>query len=97
MDYILALDAGTTSIKAVLFDTQGCPAAIGAREYELSKPAPNIVELAPEIYWEAATAAIREVLPELDRVPGTFAVLYATWRGRYDDLEAFARAVRGGR
>ena len=62
MDYILALDAGTTSIKAVLFDTQGRPAAIGAREYELSKPAPGIVELDPEIYWEAATAAIREVL-----------------------------------
>ncbi len=48
-------------------------------------------------YYDGPPDAIREVLPELDRVPGTFAVLYATWRGRYDDLEAFARAVRGGR
>ena len=46
-------------------------------------------------YYDGPPDAIKAILPQLDQVPGTFAVLYATWRDRYDDLEAFARAVRG--
>jgi hypothetical protein len=48
-------------------------------------------------YYDGPPGAIADVLPQLDQVTGTYAVLYATWRERYDDLEAFARAVRGRR
>ena len=48
-------------------------------------------------YYDGPPGAITNVLPLLDETPGAFAVLYATWRDRYDDLEAFARAVRGGK
>jgi hypothetical protein len=47
-------------------------------------------------YYDTPPGDIARVLPQLARTRGAFAVLYATWQDRYDDLEAFARAVRGG-
>lgn len=46
-------------------------------------------------YYDGPVDGIRALLPALDRVPGVIGVMYTTWQGRYDDLEAFARAARG--
>ncbi|MHC4871218.1 MAG: xylulokinase [Planctomycetota bacterium] len=59
---ILALDIGTTSVKAVIFDKNGCMVAKGLQEYDLEKPAPDIVELEVEVYWESVRAAVGQVL-----------------------------------
>ena len=59
---ILALDIGTTSVKAVLFDLSGHVIAKGLQEYPLEKPAPGIVELECEVYWNAAKTAIAMAL-----------------------------------
>ncbi len=48
-------------------------------------------------YYDGRPDQVRAVLPLLHRTPGAFAVMYTTWQDRYDDLEAFAREVRGGR
>ena len=48
-------------------------------------------------YYDGPPAAVLGMLPQLDQVPGTFALMYTTWQDRYDDLEAFASAVRTGR
>jgi hypothetical protein len=48
-------------------------------------------------YYDTPPAEIARVLPALDATPGVIGVLYATWKDRYDDLEAFAAAARGGR
>ncbi len=61
-DCVLALDAGTTSLKAVLFDAAGRSVAASAVEYALERPAPDVVELDAEAYWRAARQAIRSVL-----------------------------------
>ena len=47
-------------------------------------------------YYDGPPEAIRNVLPDLERTPLARGVLYATWIDRFDDLEAFAKAVRGG-
>ena len=60
--YVLALDAGTTSIKGVLFDTTGRHIADDLREYELHTPRPDIVELDPEVYWDTTRHVIRNIL-----------------------------------
>ncbi len=60
--YVLALDAGTTSIKGVLFDTSGRHMADDLREYELHTPRPDIVELDPEVYWDTTRRVIRNIL-----------------------------------
>ncbi len=58
-DYFLGLDAGTTSVKAALFDSQGRCLGIGREEYQLSTPSADQAELDPEIYWKSSVAAIR--------------------------------------
>ena len=59
---IVSLDVGTTSLKGVLFDLRGNILAIELEEYDLSTPAPDIVECDPEFYWQAAQKVIRHLL-----------------------------------
>jgi glycerol kinase len=60
--YILALDQGTTSSRAILFDGTGRPVASVAREFPQVYPEPGHVTHDPEAIWssqiEAAKAAI---------------------------------------
>jgi len=62
MSFLLALDAGTTSLKGALFDLSGKVVGICVHEYHLDNPAPDIVELEAEVYWSAAQAVIADLL-----------------------------------
>jgi len=57
-DYLLGLDAGTTSVKAALFDNRGVCLGIGREEYQLSTPSAEQAELDAEIYWQSSVNAI---------------------------------------
>lgn len=46
-------------------------------------------------YYDGPPGAVRGWLDAARGVPDVDAILYATWVGKYDDLEAFARACRG--
>ena len=48
-------------------------------------------------YYDGAPREIEIWLRAARGVSGVEAILYTTWRGRYDDLEAFARACRAAR
>lgn len=58
----LGIDAGTTSLKAGLFDEYGHARAIATEEYSLVTPAVDQAELDPEDYWRACVSAVRQVL-----------------------------------
>ncbi len=58
----LGIDAGTTSLKAGLFDEHGAARAVAAEEYSLVTPAADQAELEPEEYWRACVNAVRRVL-----------------------------------
>ena len=62
--YVLALDQGTTSSRAILFDQEGRVRGLGQYEFEQLLPAPGQVEHAPEAIWgsqlRAAQAALRQ-------------------------------------
>ena len=62
MEYLLAIDVGTTSLKTTLFDRQGQTIASCVREYAVSTPHADWVEVYPETYWTSARDAIRELL-----------------------------------
>lgn len=62
MQYLLAIDVGTTSLKATLFDCEGRTVASHISEYSVSTPHEDWVELDPQDYWRAATQAIRHLL-----------------------------------
>jgi glycerol kinase len=63
-DYILALDQGTTSSRAILFDREGRPAAIAQQEFEQLYPQPGWVEHRPDDIWYSQLAAAKRVLTE---------------------------------
>ncbi|MEX0697665.1 MAG: glycerol kinase GlpK [Dongiaceae bacterium] len=61
---ILAIDQGTTSTRAMLFDEAGRPAARAQRELPQIYPADGWVEHDPEEIWRATLAVCRAVLDQ---------------------------------
>jgi len=62
--YLLSIDAGTTAIKVVLFDTSGRVKGLSRQEYMLDTPNDTICELDPEVYWQATVKGIKKVVAE---------------------------------
>jgi glycerol kinase len=60
--YILALDQGTTSSRAILFDRQGRVTAVAQQEFEQLYPRPGWVEHRPEDIWSSQINAAHVVL-----------------------------------
>ena len=60
--YILGLDAGTSVVKAAVFDLQGTELARGARSVPIANPEPHLAEENMDDVWQAATVAIQEAL-----------------------------------
>jgi len=63
-EYILGVDIGTTSTKAVLFTTQGTVVNQHAVEYPLLSPAPTIQEQDPDEILAAVIQSVREVIEQ---------------------------------
>ncbi|HQR28677.1 MAG TPA: glycerol kinase GlpK [Nocardioides sp.] len=59
---ILAIDAGTTGVTAVVVTEQGTVAGKGYQEFHQHFPRPGWVEHAPEEIWQATLEATRQVL-----------------------------------
>ena len=62
--FVLAIDQGTTSTRAVLFDADGQPRAQAQQELEQHYPQPGWVEHDPEAIWQATLDTARAVLAE---------------------------------
>jgi glycerol kinase len=60
--YVLALDQGTTSSRAILFGRDGRPVATAQREFPQLFPGPGHVEHDPEAIWDSQLAVAREAL-----------------------------------
>ena len=58
--YLLGIDIGTTSVKAVVFNENGRRISKAVEEYSLETPRPDYVELDPEVYWRSCIRAVRE-------------------------------------
>jgi glycerol kinase len=62
MSYILALDEGTTSARAILFDRRGVVRAVAQKEFSQIYPQPGWVEHDPVEIWSAQIAVAAEAL-----------------------------------
>jgi glycerol kinase len=60
--HLLAIDQGTTSTRAIVFDDRARPVATAQRELPQIFPAPGWVEHDPEEIWRATVAVCREAL-----------------------------------
>lgn len=69
MNYFLAYDVGTSSVKAILVDEQGNILASAIEDYPLLMPHPGWVEQQPIDYWNAICKATKEVInvSEIDK------------------------------
>ena len=62
MKYILALDQGTTSSRAIVFDKRGTVVAVAQKEFPQHFPKPGWVEHNPQDIWKSQLAVAKRVL-----------------------------------
>lgn len=62
MKYVLAIDQGTTSTRAVLFDKEGRQCAVAQKEFTQYYPKPGWVEHSADEIWDTVLFAVSEVL-----------------------------------
>lgn len=63
-NYILALDQGTTSSRAIVFDREGCIKGVQQKEFKQQYPKPGWVEHDPIEIWESQLAVLHGALAE---------------------------------
>jgi glycerol kinase len=61
-EFILALDQGTTSSRAIVFDHNGLPVAVAQKEFTQHYPKPGWVEHDPEEIWSTQAGVAFEAL-----------------------------------
>ncbi|HUA87539.1 MAG TPA: glycerol kinase GlpK [Bryobacteraceae bacterium] len=78
MAFILALDEGTTSARAALYDEAGCRVAMEAVPIECFYPQPGWVEQDAGAIWEAQLEAVRRTLAAAKRKASEIAAIGIT-------------------
>ncbi|MBP6049844.1 MAG: hypothetical protein KA526_10190, partial [Chitinophagales bacterium] len=61
MNYFLAYDVGTSSVKSILVDEKGTILASAIESYPLQMPHPGWVEQIPDDYWKAICSATKKL------------------------------------
>jgi glycerol kinase len=77
-DYLLAIDQGTTSTRAILFDRTLDPVASAQQEFRQIYPAPGLVEHDPEDIWTSVVATVRAVMAKANLRAADIAALGIT-------------------
>ncbi|HEX4801018.1 MAG TPA: glycerol kinase GlpK [Sphingomicrobium sp.] len=65
-DHVLAIDQGTTSTRAILFDSHARAVSVGQREHRQHYPKSGWVEHDPEEIWANTLGVAREALSAID-------------------------------
>jgi glycerol kinase len=76
--YVLALDQGTTSSRAILFDHDGAIVSLAQQEFPQIYPAPGLVEHDPEAIWSSQLAVGRDALNKAGATASDVAALGVT-------------------
>lgn len=75
MSYVLAIDQGTTSTRAILFSAELTIVATAQQEFTQHYPAPGWVEHDPEDIWRTTLATGRAALAKADVRPAELAAI----------------------
>jgi glycerol kinase len=78
MRYVLALDQGTTSSRAIVFDEGGRPLAAAQKEFRQFFPQPGWVEHDAEEIWRTQLACVRAALRKAQLGPERLAAIGIT-------------------
>ena len=78
MTYVLAIDQGTTSSRAILFDGALNIAGVAQKEFPQHFPASGWVEHDPEDLWSTVVETVGQVMDEVGATPGDIAAIGIT-------------------
>ncbi len=76
--YVLALDQGTTSSRAIVFDHDGAIVSVAQQEFPQIYPAPGLVEHDPEAIWSSQLKVAREAMSQAGASASDIAALGIT-------------------
>ena len=76
--YVLALDQGTTSSRAILFDHEGTIVSVSQQEFPQIYPSPGLVEHDPEAIWSSQLAVAQETIKKANATPADIAAIGIT-------------------
>ena len=76
--YVLALDQGTTSSRAMVFDRSGNAVSSAQREFPQIFPSPGHVEHDPEAIWNSQIETAREAIARAGVLPSDLAAIGVT-------------------
>lgn len=68
-EYIIGVDIGTGSTKAVAMTTERKILATGQFYYDTKRPKPGYFEQDPEIIWKAFVSCIKEIITKVKQLP----------------------------
>ncbi|MHC4563720.1 MAG: xylulokinase [Planctomycetota bacterium] len=95
MKHFLAIDLGTSAVKAAIFDEHGRRVALAIEEYELLTPGEDMCELPAEVYWEKFLLACKKILADSKVDPKTIVAAGFSSQGEsFVPLDANGRPLR---
>ena len=68
--FIISIDAGTTSNRAILFDLKGKPVFSSQKEFTQYFPKSGWVEHDPEEIWKTTVKTLRDVIAKAKKLKG---------------------------
>ena len=68
MQVVLALDAGTTSVRTLAVDPSGTILALSQQEFTQFYPEPGLIEHDPEEIWLAAASTLKDVSQQVEEM-----------------------------
>ncbi len=74
-EFVLALDQGTTSSRAIVFDLRGTPVSSAQQEFPQLFPQPGWVEHDPEAIWSSQLTTARQAIARAHIDPGRIAAI----------------------
>src|SRR5665647_3064214 len=75
MNYLIGLDIGTTSTRAIIIDEDGKLISSATSDYPLITPRPGWAEQHPEDWWKATVDVIKEVIEKSKVSPKSIAAI----------------------
>ena len=75
MPYVLAVDQGTSSSRAIVFDVSGAVVGVGQRDLDSTFPADGWVEQDPEVIWRTTVDAVHDALAASGVAAGDIAAM----------------------
>lgn len=78
MQYILSLDQGTSSSRAIVYHTDGTVLSVAQHEFDMHFPADGWVEQDPEVLWQTTLQAGRDAIAQAAIEPQQIACIGIT-------------------